>query len=186
MYLIAGLGNPGERYRRTRHNVGFMLADRLARRWEAAFERTLAQAEMARAGAGDEEVLLVKPQTYMNHSGDAVAPLVEGLKIEPRRLLVVYDDIDLPLGRIRLRRSGSSGGQKGMRSILQALGTQEVPRLRIGILEGEHPGDVPEYVLSEFTEKEKEVLEKVLQRAEEACLEWIASGIERAMSLYNG
>lgn len=186
MHLIAGLGNPGERYRQTRHNAGFMLADRLARRWGAAFQESPLRAHLARTRVGHDEVLLVKPQTYMNLSGEALAPLMEGMKIEPRRLLVVYDDIDLPLGRIRLRRSGSSGGQKGMRSIVQALGTREVPRLRIGILRGERPEDVPEYVLSNFTEKETEALQEVLERAEEACQEWICGGIERAMSLYNG
>ncbi|HSR70660.1 MAG TPA: aminoacyl-tRNA hydrolase [Acidobacteriota bacterium] len=186
MHLIAGLGNPGERYRLTRHNAGFMLADRLARRWDAVFQESPLRAHLARARVGEEEVVLVKPQTYMNLSGDAVGPLMEGLKIEPPRLLVVYDDIDLPLGRIRLRRAGSSGGQKGMRSIVQALGTRDIPRLRIGILMGDRPEDVPEYVLSNFTEKETEALQEVLERAEKACQEWISGGIERAMSLYNG
>ena len=185
--LIVGLGNPGERYEWTRHNLGFMLVDLLARQANALVKRAECRALVGRAELEGRAVELVKPQTYMNLSGESVACLVRkraGLKPSDG-LLVISDDIALPFGAIRLRRGGSSGGQKGLKNIISALGTDEFPRLRIGI-RPEHPvSDTADYVLERFPRGQREEVEKILERGADALRAVIRDGIDRAMSQYN-
>ena len=186
--LIVGLGNPGERYEWTRHNLGFMLVDLLARQTGAQVKRAECRALVGRAELEGRAVELVKPQTYMNLSGESVACLLRkraGLKAASD-LVVVSDDIALPFGSIRLRPSGSSGGQKGLKNIISALGTDEFPRLRVGI-KPEHPvGDTANFVLERFPRGQREEVEQILERCAEALRAVIRDGLEKAMSLYNG
>jgi peptidyl-tRNA hydrolase, PTH1 family len=185
--LIVGLGNPGERYEWTRHNLGFMLVDMLARQANAQVKRAECRALVGRAELEGRGVELVKPQTYMNLSGESVACLLRkraGLK-PSGDLLVVSDDIALPFGSIRLRQRGSSGGQKGLKNIISALGTDEFPRLRIGI-RPEHPvADTSGFVLETFPKSQRGEVEKVLERCAEALRAVIRDGIDKAMSQYN-
>ena len=185
--LIVGLGNPGEQYEWTRHNLGFMLVDLLARQSNAQVRRAECRALVGRAELEGRAVELVKPQTYMNLSGESVACLLRKRPaLKPSGgLLVISDDIALPFGSIRVRPSGSSGGQKGLKNIISALGTDEFPRLRVGI-KPEHPvGDTAGFVLERFPKGQREEVEKILERCAEALRAIIRDGIERAMSLYN-
>lgn len=184
-YLIVGLGNPDREYRGNRHNIGYMVLDRLASRLETSFSRVKMNALMTAVRYGDERVILIKPQTYMNLSGQAVASFTRFYKLPRENLLVVYDDVDLPFETLRLKPDGGDAGQKGVRSIIQQLGTQEFPRLRIGI--GRPPGRTPvsSYVLQDFSGSDKELLPFVLDRAASAALHFIDHGLESAMTLYN-
>ncbi len=186
--LIVGLGNPGPDYGDTRHNAGFMLVDRLAARWKAGWrtERKFF-ATVAEASVGGRRVLLCKPQTYMNASGEAVGPVVRFHHLEPARALVVVDDADLALGVLRLRAEGSAGGHHGLVSVEQHLGTRAFPRLKLGIARP-HQGvrDITGHVLGRFTAEEREVWERVADRAVRQSECWLSDGIERAMNLYNG
>jgi len=186
--LIVGLGNPGERYEWTRHNLGFMFVDALARQSDARVKRAECRALVGRVEVEGREVELAKPQTYMNLSGESVACLLRkraGLKPQGD-LLVVSDDIALPFGSIRLRPRGSSGGQKGLKNIISALGTDEFPRLRIGI-RPEHPvSDTSAFVLERFPPSQRAEVEKVLERCVEALRAVLRDGIDKAMALYNG
>jgi len=186
LYLITGLGNPGRQYSENRHNVGFMLVSRLANRLGVSFSRLESKALVTKAAYRDYRLVLAKPQTYMNLSGQAVSALQRFYKIPLENLLIVYDDVDLPLGTIRLRPGGSSGGQKGIGSIIEHLGTQEFPRIRIGI--GRPPGrmDAAAYVLQDFSPGETEILNEVLDRGVEAVLTFITEGLTTAMNQYNG
>jgi PTH1 family peptidyl-tRNA hydrolase len=186
--LIVGLGNPGERYEWTRHNLGFMLVDLLARQSNALVKRAECRALVGRAQVEGRAVELVKPQTYMNLSGESVACLArkrEGFKAASD-LLVISDDIALPFGSIRLRPRGSSGGQKGLKNIISVLGTDEFPRLRVGI-RPEHPvNDTAAYVLERFARAQHAEVEEVLERGADALRAVIRDGIEKAMSQFNG
>jgi PTH1 family peptidyl-tRNA hydrolase len=186
--LIVGLGNPGERYEWTRHNLGFMLVDFVARQSNAPVKRAECRALVGRAELEGRAVELVKPQTYMNLSGESVACLVrkrEGFKAASD-LLVISDDIALPFGSIRLRPRGSSGGQKGLKSIISVLGTDEFLRLRVGI-RPEHPvGDTASYVLERFPRAQHAEVEKILERGAESLRAVIRDGIDKAMSQFNG
>jgi PTH1 family peptidyl-tRNA hydrolase len=186
--LIVGLGNPGERYEWTRHNLGFMLVDLLARQAGAQVKRAECRALVGRAELEGRAVELVKPQTYMNLSGESVACLLrKRAELKPASdLLVVSDDIALPFGSVRLRPAGSSGGQKGLKNIISALGTDEFPRLRVGI-KPEHPvGDTAGFVLERFPKGQRAEVEQILERCAEALRAVIRDGIDKAMSLYNG
>ncbi len=185
MFLVVGLGNPGAKYSNTRHNAGFMLMDRLAQRTGGRFGRSSRKSFVCRTVIEGEPVLLAKPQTFMNLSGEAVRELLLQQGADPSQLLVAYDDVALPLGKIRLRKSGSAGGHKGMASIAAALGTQEVARLRLGIAGQESPGILTEYVLDEFRRSERETLEETLERAADAVATILLEGMDRAMALYN-
>ena len=185
MYLVAGLGNPGPRYRQNRHNVGFMLVDRIAQQAGQSLDLALPRSVTCSLQQAGERVILAKPQTFMNLSGEAVLELLRHHPVDLSQLLIVYDDIDLPLGKIRIRPSGSSGGQRGMESIIQALGTQQVPRLRIGISQDHPPEDYSEYVLSDFDKEERVVLDEVFGRAVLAIETTLSAGLEQAMTLYN-
>lgn len=185
-YLIVGLGNPGKQYENTRHNVGFWALDELARRWGMSFGKTERKAQVADGLIRERRVLLAKPQTFMNLSGEAVRALADFYKIEVARVFVISDDLDLPLGTLRLRKSGSHGGQNGMKSVLQHMGTQEVSRARIGI--GRPPGrmDPAAYVLRPFDGDDAITARIVVDRAADAVETWLTDGIELAMTRHNG
>ncbi len=185
MFLIVGLGNPGEKYRNTRHNAGFMLVDRLAERAGGRFGRGARRSLACRVEIEGEQAVLAKPQTYMNLSGDAVRELLAYFPSDFSRLLVVYDEVALPLGVIRIRRAGSAGGHNGMRSIIAALGHHDFARLRLGIAGENVPEDISKYVLSDFRKSEREALEETLERAADAVQTLVREGIDRAMALYN-
>ena len=185
MWAVVGLGNPGRRYSGTRHNVGFTFVRRVAKAWETKLRKRRFSSKIAEVEKEKERIMLVLPQTYMNNSGVAVKQIMEGRNIQPEQLLVVYDDLDIPLGEIRVRKRGSSGTHKGMRSIVQEIETTQFPRMRIGI--GPLPAgeDAVEYVLSCFDETEGVLLEESLKSAREA-LEMILDGrVEAAMNMYN-
>jgi PTH1 family peptidyl-tRNA hydrolase len=188
--MIVGLGNPGAEYARSRHNVGFQIIDLLAQRHGLEFDRFQKRARLAigwirMPGIQDRRVLLAKPMTFMNASGEAVAPLAAFYKIAPADILVIFDDLDLPVGRIRLRPGGSSGGQKGMQSIIKHLGGAEFPRLRVGI--GRPPGqmDPADYVLRPFSPDQEAEMAFVRPRAVDALEAWLAVGIDVAMNQFN-
>ncbi|MDH4195802.1 MAG: aminoacyl-tRNA hydrolase [Candidatus Aminicenantes bacterium] len=185
MWLVVGLGNPGEAYARSRHNAGFMLIERLARAWDAGFREKKGRLRVAEARCGGEPVLLAQPLTYMNLSGQAVRALVASRRVAPERLLVAYDDLDIPLGEIRVRPQGSAGTHKGMQSIVRELGTTKFPRLRIGIGPLPEGRDAAAYVLRRFRREEREVLERGLTRAAEAVDMILAGGLEKAMTAFN-
>jgi len=188
--MIVGLGNPGPEYARNRHNVGFQVVDQLAERHGLAFDKFQKRARLA-IGAialpdeAAQRVLLAKPMTYMNVSGEAVAALAAFYKIAPADILVVCDDLDLPVGRIRLRAGGGSGGQKGVQSIISHLGSQEFPRLRVGI--GRPPGqmDAAAYVLQNFSADQEAEMAFVRPKVADAIEAWLAHGVEMAMNRFN-
>lgn len=171
--LIVGLGNPRPRYARNRHNVGFQTVDTVADAYQLAFTRTEHQAQTVRGVIEGQRVILAKPQTWMNDSGKSVAPLARFYKIEPQDMLVIYDDLDIPLGTLRFRTEGSSGGHRGVQSIIQWLGTDAFPRLRIGI--GRPPGqmDPAAYVLQDFGEEDAPLLWEVMRTARDLVRAWI-------------
>ena len=182
--LIVGLGNPGRKYAHHRHNVGFQCLDRLAKAHDLSFNRRRAKASLASGKIANVGVVLAKPLTYMNLSGQAVRQLVSFYKLPLEDVLVICDDLDLPLGTIRLRPEGGSGGHKGMRSIIEALGSQAFPRLRVGI--GRPPGDdAVSYVLNDFTADEQITLESVYEKVVAAVELFLREGIEAAMNEYN-
>jgi peptidyl-tRNA hydrolase, PTH1 family len=185
MYFIVGLGNPGAEYKWTRHNLGFMLVDRLARETGAQVKRRECRALVGRAELEGERVELVKPQTYMNLSGESVACLLSKHDGNARSLIVISDDLALPFGAIRLRPRGSAGGHNGLKSIIAAIKTDEFIRLRIGI-QPEHPvSDSKRFVLDEFARSDRAEVEKILERSAEALRAVIRDGIDKAMAHYN-
>src|SRR5262249_27418033 len=184
---IVGLGNPGADYARTRHNAGFLVVERLAERWKATWRSEKKfSALVARAECGGRRVLLCRPQTYMNASGEAVAAVKEFFRIALARILVVVDDADLPLGQLRLRPGGSSGGHHGLESIEQHLGSREYPRLRVGIGRQQGPREITGHVLGKFQSTELEWLDKILAAASDQAECWLAAGIQQAMNRFNG
>lgn len=185
-FLIVGLGNPGREYRDNRHNVGFMLVDRVCIRLNTSLTRLQSQALVGSVVYQDCKIILAKPQTYMNLSGQSVQGLMRFYKLPLNRLLVAHDDLDLPFGVIRMRPGGGSAGQKGMASIIERLGAQDFPRLRIGI--GRPPGrmDPADYVLQDFPAADLPLLSDTLERAAEAALTWVLQGLETAMNKFNG
>lgn len=184
-WLIAGLGNPGAAYEQTRHNLGFMLVDRLARESASPIKREECRALVSRAEIAGETVELIKPQTFMNLSGESIACLLKKDTRHIQRLVVITDDLALPLGRIRLRTKGSAGGHNGLKSIIACLGTQEFIRLRIGI-QPTHPiSDTKRFVLEKFSKQDFETIEKVLNESAEAVRAIISEGAEKAMAKFN-
>lgn len=183
-HLIVGLGNPGPKYANTRHNVGFMIVDALSARLGIDM-RVKDNAEVGWGRDGDARVGLTKPLTLMNRSGDAVRPLATYNNVEPEHILVIYDDLHLDVGQIRLRPGGSSGGHNGIASVCDQLGTKDIPRLRIGIGSDFAPGRQSEYVLSTFTPQQKDVLEDTLIEAANAALAFVRNGMDAAMNAYN-
>lgn len=185
-YLIVGLGNPGEEYARTRHNVGFRCIALLARRHGLSLRRHKARARVADGEIAGRSVVLARPTTYMNRGGLAVAGLCRWLNLSPPQVLVIYDDLDLPLGAVRLRGKGGAAGHKGMRSIIAALGTEDFPRLRVGIGRPVDPSvDPVDYVLRRFTRAEEAIIEPVLEQAADAVECFLGEGLALAMSRFN-
>lgn len=184
-YLVVGLGNPGREHQGNRHNVGFMVLDQVAKELGIEFRKIKMDALLTRGRFGDEKVFLAKPQTYMNNSGRAVRSLMQFYKLPLDHLLVVYDDVDLPFEALRLRPGGGAGGQKGVRSIIRALGSEEFARLRVGI--GRPPGrmSVSSYVLTDFSGQEGEALPFVIDDAAQAVLTFVRDGLDQAMTLFN-
>lgn len=186
MRLIVGLGNPGIEYQFTPHNIGFLAVDRIAARCGVMVENRHCKALTARARIGKEEVLLAKPETYMNLSGLSVLELINKYEVDRQKdLLVMYDELDLPLGTIRIRERGSSAGHKGMESILGALGTQEIRRMRLGIAPDHPVKDGSRYVLSQFRKSQLGALDEMLDKAADAVEVILDYGIAEAMNRYN-
>jgi PTH1 family peptidyl-tRNA hydrolase len=186
MRFVVGLGNPGERYRRTRHNLGFMVVDELASRFARGRPREEGEALVMPASLGEEEVLLVKPLTFMNRSGVAVERVLQEHQGVPGDLVAVVDDVALPLGEIRVRERGSHGGHNGLRSLIEVLGTEEFPRVRLGIRQGDVPEDLAGYVLSDFPQEDVLVVQEAVGWAADAVGCLITEGSTEAMNRFNG
>ena len=184
MKIVVGVGNPGKKYARTRHNVGFMVVDRFAERHGLGTWRRRFRAHAAEGRIGGDNVLLLKPETYVNETGRALSEAVAWRRVAPRDIMVVCDDFNLPLGRLRVRGGGSSGGHNGLKSIADTLGTEDVPRLRVGI-GAERPGDGRDFVLSSFSADERPVVGEAVDRAADALEEWLARGLESCQNIYN-
>jgi peptidyl-tRNA hydrolase, PTH1 family len=182
--LVVGLGNPGARYARNRHNVGFMIVERFAHARHWRFARKRFNAEIAEGATDGKRVMIAKPQTFMNASGEAIGKLFAFFKIAPDDLLVVYDDLDLPLGKMRMRPHGSAGGHHGMESIIARIGTSNFPRLRVGIGRPNPDADI-DHVLGSFEGDERELMDETFARAVEAIDVWLADGIDKAMNKFN-
>ena len=186
MFLIVGLGNPGEQYAKNRHNVGFQCVSHLAKRHGLEFNDKQHKARVARGMIDGQRVVLAKPFTYMNNSGQAVAALVNWYKLDPAsHLLIVYDDLDLPFGTLRLRANGSAGGQGGMKSIIQLLGTQNFPRLRVGVGRPPAGWDPKDFLLSNWNREEMERLPELYDRVADAVETFLSEGITLAMTRFN-
>jgi PTH1 family peptidyl-tRNA hydrolase len=186
--LVVGLGNPGDGYANTRHNVGFQVANRLAKRARAEFGIKSAESRIAEGSIGTQRIAIARPQTFMNDSGKAVRKLLDRYRIEPSSMLVVFDEVDLPLGKIRIREKGSAGTHNGMRSIVAVVG-EGFPRIRVGVAPADPTteiGDLAEYVLSPFTSDERAEADKAIVRAAEAAEVAARDGLRRAMDQFNG
>ena len=186
--LIVGLGNPEPKYEKTRHNIGFELVDALAQSWQIDWQKNRRFQGLFAEGIANSgnKIRLLKPLTYMNRSGQSVRAVTDWYKLTPQSLLVIYDDMDLPLGKIRLRMSGSAGGHNGMKSIIAHLGKQDFPRLRIGIGKSTGQKETVSHVLGKFSPTEAKIVKEVLGLAEDAINLSLKQGVEKAMSLYNG
>ncbi|MFC1968017.1 aminoacyl-tRNA hydrolase [Chloroflexota bacterium] len=193
MKLIVGLGNPGKAYANNRHNVGFRCLNHLAKRHALPFDKRQFRARVATGEIAGSKVMLAKPQTYMNLSGQAVGSLMRKLNLPLHDLVVIHDDLDLPLGRTRLRPGGGSGGHKGVESIISSLASRDFPRIRVGIgrpdeaevMHGSDEEDVVSYVLSDFTPKEKQVIEGAIAQVAEFIRCLVTEGIDSAMNRFN-
>jgi len=185
-YLLIGLGNPGREYRDNRHNLGFMVIDRLIVRLNARGMKVQSKAIVTTANYEGRKLIFAKPQTYMNLSGQSAQGLLNFYKISVENMLIAHDDLDIPFGTIRIRPGGGPGGQKGMASTIEQLGTKDFPRLRIGI--GRPPGrmDPSAYVLQNFSREEMKILSEIVDRAAEAALTFVTDGLNKAMNKYNG
>ncbi len=185
-YLLIGLGNPGREYRDNRHNIGFMMIDRLIVRLNARGLKVQSKAIVTTATYEGRKLILAKPQTYMNLSGQSIQGLVHFYKLPVENMLIAFDDLDLPFGTIRLRPGGGAGGQKGFASAIEQLGTKDIARLRLGI--GRPPGrmDPSAYVLQNFSREEMKILSEIVDRAADAALTSVVEGLNKAMNKYNG
>jgi peptidyl-tRNA hydrolase, PTH1 family len=185
--LIVGLGNPGQEYRDTRHNVGFMVVDALVERWRVSDQwREKFEALQIKTVVGEDSVILTKPLTFMNLSGQAVQALAGFYKIEPADIFVVTDDVALPVGRLRARRDGGAGGHNGLKSIIQSLATQAFPRMRVGVGRGDDRRDLADHVLGRFAADERDTVSAAVLRAADATEMFLSDGIERVMNAFNG
>ena len=185
MYIIVGLGNPGRKYEKTRHNMGFITVDLLAEKLGIIVNKLKFKALLGEGILGTERVLLMKPQTYMNLSGQSVREVMDFYKIPSENLILLYDDIDIERGQIRIRKKGSAGTHNGMRSVVPAVGNEDFPRIRIGI-GGDRKLHIRDYVTAGFGKEEKEALMKAAHRAAEATICLIEDGVDTAMNRYNG
>ncbi len=185
MWAVIGLGNPGRRYAKTRHNVGFSFVQGLARRWDVKLKKRKFGARIAEVERDEDTLVLAQPQTYMNQSGVAVMAILKGYRIGPENIVVVYDDIDIPLGQIRVRKDGSAGTHKGMRSVIEEIGTRAFARIRVGIGPVSEEEEATRFVLSPFAEEESQIFKKSLAKAGEALDMIIAGRIDQAMNEFN-
>ncbi len=190
MFLVAGLGNPGEQYARTPHNLGFLVVDRLAARHAIRLTRKECQAlvgqgRIGQGGIGEKTVLLAQPQTYMNLSGVAIKPLMERNEVAPADLILVYDELNLPWGTLRIRPKGSAAGHNGVIDVIEKIGTQEFPRIRLGVHPGHALSSGKDYLLSRFTRQQTETLEAFIDLAADATESIIAEGVEKSMAKFN-
>lgn len=185
-WLVVGLGNPGDKYENTRHNAGYLVADELAKRGRFSITRVRFKALTAQADIGGQGALVIKPTTYMNLSGEAVGEAARFYKIPPDHVLVISDDVDLPLGKLRIRTGGSAGGHNGLKSIIQHLGTDQFPRLKVGVGGKPHPDyDMADWVLGKFQGEDKKVMEEAVQRAADAVECFLREGAQKAMNRFN-
>ena len=184
MYLIIGLGNPGDKYRITRHNLGFMVLERLAKKWHKHFLARRKTYKILQKEFAGEEIILIKPETYMNQSGLAIQQLMKRYHFDKSRLLIVCDDFNLPLGKIRLRKKGSHGGHNGLASVIDFFGTNEFPRLRLGIGPPEQ-NDIVDFVLSSFKKNEWTVVNEMLDQAQDIIIDFVHKGINQSMNKHN-
>lgn len=185
MYIIAGLGNPTKEYDKTRHNVGFEVIDKLADRYDIDVSERKHRAFCGRGVIEGQKVLLVKPQTFMNLSGESLRSVLDYYKVLPEELIVIYDDISLPPGQLRIRLKGSAGGHNGIKNIIAHLGTQEFPRIKVGV-GGKPPRmDLKDYVLSRFSKGEQELMDEAFQEAAQAVVMMLGEGADRAMNHFN-
>lgn len=185
MYLIIGLGNPEEEYSKTRHNMGFDTINKLAKKYNIEINKNKFQGLYETATIEGQKVVLIKPQTYMNLSGNCVKEFVDFYKVDSENVLVIYDDMDIEPGTIKIRKKGSAGGHNGMKSIIQMLRTEEFPRIRIGIGRPEHNGDEINYVIGAIPDEEIPKLEEGTENAKEAIIEILKNGIDSAMNKFN-
>ena len=184
MYIIAGLGNPGKKYENTRHNMGFIAIDLLADAYDIKVDKLKFKSLVGEGRIADQRVLLMKPQTYMNLSGEAIRDAVNFYKIDPQELIVIYDDIDIPAGTFRIRKKGSAGTHNGMRSVVYQLQTDQFPRIRVGI-GTEKPVDLIHFVTGGVSGEERKLLEGALEKSAKAAAAIVEKGIEKAMNEYN-
>lgn len=186
MYIIAGLGNPGRRYAGTRHNMGFNVVTRIADDYKMQITIKEHKALCAKGFIGGQKVLLALPQTYMNLSGESIRELVNYYKIDPEtELMIIYDDVSMDVGRIRMRAKGSAGGHNGIKNIIAELGTDVFPRMKVGVGEKPKGWDLADYVLGRFSDEENEVMRRMLAKGSDACRDFILYGIQEAMNRYN-
>ena len=185
MYLIIGLGNPEEQYAKTRHNMGFSTINKIADKYNVSFDKKKFDALYVDTIIEGEKVILVKPQTYMNLSGKAIREFKNFYKIDLSKIIVIYDDIDLETGKIRIRKKGSAGSHNGMKSVIQELATDEFTRIRVGIGSPEFKGDLINHVLEPISKKEREILDEGIFEAKSSIIEIIKNGVDSAMNKYN-
>jgi peptidyl-tRNA hydrolase, PTH1 family len=185
MFLVAGLGNPGERYAATPHNLGFLVVDRLAARHAVKMTRMECQARIGQGTIGGKPVLLAQPQTYMNLSGVAVKPLLQKNELTPSDLILIYDELDLPWGSIRVKPKGSAAGHNGITDVIAKLGTSEFPRIRLGVHPGHQLQSGADFLLSRFTRQQSETLDEFIGQAADAAESVIAEGVEKSMTKFN-
>jgi len=186
MYIIMGLGNPGKKYENTRHNVGFDVIDKLADRMNISIDKIKHKALIGEGRIGSEKIVLVKPQTYMNLSGETAISISQFYKIDLDNFIVVYDDIDLDIGKLRIRKKGSAGSHNGMKSIIKCLGSQEFPRVRVGVSKPEPGRDLADFVLSRVPKERQADMDSAIDRATSTVEEIIKNGLDIAMNKYNG
>lgn len=185
MYLIVGLGNPEEEYSNTRHNMGFNVINKIANKYEIEIKKNKFQGLYESGIIESQKVILIKPQTYMNLSGNCVKEVVDFYKIEKENIIIIYDDMDIEPGEIKIRKKGSSGGHNGMKSIIEMLGTEEFPRIRIGIGRPSYDEDKINYVIGEIPKEENQKLEEGVEKAVEGVIEILKNGIDTAMNKFN-
>lgn len=185
MKVIIGLGNPGKKYEDTRHNAGFMAIDKISEKWAIPVQQNKFRAHVGEGRLNGEKVLLVKPQTYMNLSGESVAEILKFYKLVPDELVVIYDDLDLPTGQLRLREKGSAGGHNGIKSMIQHLGTQDFKRIKVGIGRPEPGRSVSDYVLQSFPAAERALIDEAVSLAAEAAAMWTAEPFPKVMNHFN-
>lgn len=185
MFVIVGLGNPGRKYQNTRHNLGFITLDRLAEKHNIKVSKIAFKALVGDGSINNQKVLLVKPQTYMNLSGESVREVLSYYKVEAENLIVIYDDIDIETGKLRIRKKGSAGSHNGMKSIIFQIKSEEFPRVRVGI-GGQHKISLRDFVIGGFSKEEKPLLEDAVDRGVEAVESIVSKGIDHAMNRYNG